>query len=209
MLVGGKCGQQGEALHNPAIQFSSPPFGISQTFGPNDVLLAPVHNEDASSVITAFRVQCKLPNTLPPKTGDYYTKDDHMSVAFMSYRGQYYRHDPRARLLRNTLNAPANDSTASASNKCPSVARNLFNDPTCKRQHACSPVAFGSSIFQLNATVLRQFFTTETKCAAHALLQTAARPCLGSAVSCVPIASSQFASHSGTRALSALCAHTL
>ena len=165
--VGSNCKKPVELL-NPTIQFSSPPTGISQVFGSGDVVLAPVQSEPNASVITAFRVRCKLPKTLPPKTGNYYTKDDHMSVAFMTYRGQYYRHDPRVRLLRNTLKAPANDSVASASSKCPTVARNFINGPTCKRQHACSPVSFGSSIFQLNATVLRQFFTTETKCAAHA-----------------------------------------
>ena len=88
---------------------------------------------------------------------------------------QFYKHDPRLRLLENTLDSPADISVArdsgvfghsAAEAKCPLVQPNFLNDGKCVRhtEGTCSPLEFTSDkTLKLDRTNLRLWYTTSHK----------------------------------------------
>ena len=77
--------------------------------------------------------------------------------------GQYYRYDPRAVLLENSLENPAEPSSISSGSmrSCPtleiSAPKTFLNEDTCVISHGCGPDQYTGE-FQLNSTTLRAFF---------------------------------------------------
>jgi uncharacterized protein (DUF1501 family)/uncharacterized protein (DUF1800 family) len=88
------------------------------------------------------------------------------SATTISYMGEYYRYDPRAALMENTLQRPANMSSTTLSGQprtCPmiqaSAPKTFLNEHTCVISNGCEPDEFTDTSFELNATTLRKFFT--------------------------------------------------
>lgn len=79
------------------------------------------------------------------------------SDAFLLYDGNYYRHDARIKLVRNTVEEPA-DIDAIGNLQCPSVQRNFVNKDSCARRSGCAPLEFTSVPVALNDTTLRFWY---------------------------------------------------
>ena len=104
---------------------------------------------------------------------------------------QYYKHDPRLRLLDNTLDSPANIAPArdsglfghsGAQAQCPLVKPNHLNQGKCVRhtEGTCSPLEFlGEKTMKLDGASLRLWYTTSHKIvlAVEGLPSPTASPC--------------------------------
>ena len=79
------------------------------------------------------------------------------SDAFLLYDGEYYRHDARIKLIRNTVGEPANIESIGTS-QCPSVQRNFLNKDGCARREGCAPLEFTSVPVSLDDSTLRFWY---------------------------------------------------
>jgi hypothetical protein len=77
--------------------------------------------------------------------------------SYISVGGTLYRHDPRVRLLENTVEAPA--ATIAASGTCPAVSRTFVNAGGCVRRPSCAPLTFTSASLILDEGTLRRWYT--------------------------------------------------
>ena len=170
------------SIFNPSIHFSTPDKEATQIY-PKLV---------GSEVLTALFP--RRDSALHPKTDvpDAYImksprKDcqKHLFKAGSSFVGfstsktdrtiQFYKHDPRLRLLDNTLDSPADISAArdagvfglsTAQAKCPLVIPNFLNEGKCVRhiEGTCSPLEFiTDKRVKLDRTSLRLWYTTSHK----------------------------------------------
>jgi len=82
-------------------------------------------------------------------------------ISFIRYNGTYYKHDPRVRLLENTVAQPA--GAQSGSSICPAVVKTFLNEAGCQRKPSCSPAEFSSAEVALDETTLRLWYTASSK----------------------------------------------
>ena len=142
-------------IANPPIVFSEAPTGASIFAADQATVVNMEHEKDADCVL----LQTLTATCTPPPVG---TTD-----FFMSINGQYYRHDPRIRLIENSLESPAVNLqpsgpiwTASYGGvTCPTAPKTFLNKDTCVRRPECtSPPTFSDAWFTLNETNIRSFY---------------------------------------------------
>jgi hypothetical protein len=80
--------------------------------------------------------------------------------AFIVHQGQTYSFDPRVKLLKNTLGAPAGGSVGDI---CPTVTRSFLNAFSCVRRASCGSAAARSVEITLNETSLRRWYTGSSR----------------------------------------------
>ena len=167
---------------NPPIHFSSPDKEVTQVYSGSvgsDVLTPLFPRRDS-----AEHPKTDVPDVYIMKSP---RKDcqQHVFKAGASFIGfatskadatlQFYKHDPRLRLLENTLDSPADISAArdaghfgrsTAQAQCPLVAPNFLNEGKCVRhtEGTCSPLEFVTDKrVTLDRTNLRLWYTTSHK----------------------------------------------
>lgn len=75
----------------------------------------------------------------------------------------YYLHDPRLRLLRNTISEPATAASYTSGAACPTVSKSFINAVGCtqRSQDTCAPLEFTAGIeVTLDDTTRRAWYTT-------------------------------------------------
>ena len=170
------------AATNPVIQFSAPDKEATQVY-------SGVVGSDVLTVLLPRRDSVTHPNTGEPDVFIMKSprKDCQKNLfkAGSSFVGfatsktdetiQFYKHDPRMRLLENTLDSPADISAArdkgvfghsTAEAKCPLVNPNFLNENKCVRhtEGTCSPLQFTSDkAVKLDRTNLRLWYTSSHK----------------------------------------------
>ena len=176
-----KCELKSETI-NPVIQFSKPDKGATQIYSGvvgSEVLTVLLPRRDSLT-----HPKTDVPNVFIMKSP---RKDCQKNLfkAGSSFIGfatsktdgtiQFYKHDPRLRLLENTLDSPADISVArdtgvfghsTAEAKCPLVRPNFLNENKCVRhtEGTCSPLEFTSDKeVELNRANLRLWYTTSNK----------------------------------------------
>ena len=77
-------------MNNPPIRFATLDYGITHDFGIDDAVVVPVADVPDAVVLEERRVVCSLTAAA-------------RSDAFLRYNGSIFRHDPRVRLLENSL----------------------------------------------------------------------------------------------------------
>ena len=95
----------------------------------------------------------------------------HASPLFMTWGGATYKHDPRLKLLGNTVAAPAQqtlgagnvlsamDPGRGAATTCPNVRRTFANRAGCVRRPTCAPLRFSAADVVLTAASVRLWYT--------------------------------------------------
>ena len=78
-----------------------------------------------------------------------------IKLAGRSGEKTWYKHDPRLRLIDNSLKTPANVSAfEDTASTCPSVPKSFLNRGSCvKLSSACSPLKFTNGMKRKNATI--------------------------------------------------------
>eukprot|EP00945_MAST-04E_sp_MAST-4E-sp1_P002536 g2536.t1 len=154
----GKCGTNTLYLRNPIINFTNPDFGITQLFDQvNDVDVHDLNlpSEDAI-IVERYNAACNDRQV----HGNSFIK-----LAGRSGEKTWYKHDPRLRLIDNSLKTPANVSAfEDTASTCPSVPKSFLNRGSCVRlSSACSPLKFTNGWLPLNSSNLRLWYTANQK----------------------------------------------
>ena len=167
----------------------------------NPVIRFSVPDKEATQVYSALVGSDVLTALLPKRDSPLHPKSDvpdvyimkqprkdcqkHLFKAGSSFIGfatsktdstlQFYKHDPRLRLLDNTLDSPADISAdrdagtfglSSAQVQCPLLEPNFLNERKCVRhtEGTCSPLEFNTNKqVKLDQTNLRLWYTTSHK----------------------------------------------
>ena len=156
--------------NNPDVQFTTPDRSITYLYDTNDITLQLVAGRTRAYVLTSFNAggtgndgtgtNCqsqKNTNSIVAKHGNIFLRKG---------AADYYRLDPRLKLLQNTLTVPANVKSAatSGSQECPSVNPNFINSASCvKRVSGCSPLLFTATPMRLNETTMRRWYTNSQR----------------------------------------------
>lgn len=135
---------------NPAIEFTGTNNAI-QTLGENDALLVPVVGARAGAYVLKWRlVACR-------------NASDAVGNSYIRQSGSTYRFDQRLRFIENTLENPAAVGL-SFDGQCPIIAKSYQNRDFCVRRSGCSPaLSFKSALVPLNETILRAWYTRNTR----------------------------------------------
>jgi cullin-associated NEDD8-dissociated protein 1 len=95
----------------------------------------------------------------------------HASPLFMTWGGATYKHDPRLKLLGNTVAAPAQqtlgagnvlsamDPSRGTATTCPNVRRTFANRAGCARRPTCAPLRFSAADVVLTAGSVRLWYS--------------------------------------------------
>jgi len=102
-------------------------------------------------LLTSLRVPCGI------------TAGQEAARPLMLLGGTYYMHDPRLRVLQNTIASPSNVSSSAGESSCPTVPKSFLNAATCARAPTCAPLAYSSRLLVLNHTTLRSFHAAAGK----------------------------------------------
>ena len=78
------------------------------------------------------------------------------TTRFAKFGNDFYRFDPRVKLMTNTLEVPATPEHPEQT--CPAVKENEFNLGTCRRDTSCAPTEYTSKDFELNVANMRAFY---------------------------------------------------
>jgi len=81
----------------------------------------------------------------------------------MVHGGTYYQHDPRLRVLENTVDRPSNTSSAGRQISCPTAPKTFLNAATCARAPTCAPQMYSSASLVLNHSSLSVFHRVSGK----------------------------------------------
>lgn len=158
---------------NPAIEFlGDPDLSVVELYDADELVLAEVNTPDigagaSNSTVVSWHTAGMSSPAAERCTGP--------SVAGRSFIGvrvpgdsspdvvRYYVHDPRLRLIQNTIDAPATDSRSTAgTGACPAVTKNFVNARGCARStDTCSPLAIDSEAeVTLDHDIRRAWYTT-------------------------------------------------
>ena len=88
----------------------------------------------------------------------------HASPLFMTFGGKTYLHDPRLKLLGNTVKDPAQQalgagnvlSAMGVATTCPNVQKTFANRAGCVRRPTCAPLRFSAVDVALTSSNLRK-----------------------------------------------------
>jgi len=93
-----------------------------------------------------------------------------MGVKDKSGKATYFMYDRRLRLLRNTLDKPADVASSTKGNtRCPAVVRNFINEKTCVRRPkgSCTQREYQSLSFKLDTAMMRFWYVAMNKSGNH------------------------------------------
>ena len=145
-----------QTITNPPI--TSPEASITQAFEAGDAIFVYDADANGGKIGTSRRGAERTADGMPfgvlqsvtgctlPSEGD----------AFMTFDGATYKHDPRLKLIDNTVTTPA---TEPAGTTCPTVTRNFLNMDGCVRAETCAPTRYTSTPITLDDATLRSFYT--------------------------------------------------
>ena len=150
-------------IGNPPVDLLEPDMFITQPLDGIAMVPMPIPVRDSYS-LRNITESCELP---PNPT------------VFIFHGGRYYRHEPRAQLVDNTIDNPyierrityQTDSRVTggmrrsrlAPSFCPASGPNFMNRGGCVRQNSCSQPVFSEGTVVLNAELIRQLFTKSQK----------------------------------------------
>jgi hypothetical protein len=154
-------------LANPSITFPTVDAGDSAANQANTIVYAA---DEASVEQSTFNEGSVI---LQSRTGVCNTP----FAKYMKLDGKYYKHDLRLKLSENTQSDPVTSPTSvnfinTTSNhqqetgrfaRCPDVPMNPFNRGSCRRSTACLPLLFDTTMFTLDASNLKKFYTISGK----------------------------------------------
>ncbi len=109
---------------------------------------------DGVLLLTQLHVPCPLS-----------LEQQHQTSTTLKRDGLYFRYDPRAASLENTLSAPVNTSEIPLDGLghpsqliCANPPKTFLNEHTCTRTHGCSPLRYSGALFVLNESTVREFY---------------------------------------------------
>eukprot|EP00051_Salpingoeca_urceolata_P032686 m.16891 g.16891 ORF g.16891 m.16891 type:complete len:2374 (-) comp5352_c0_seq1:24-7145(-) len=85
------------------------------------------------------------------------------SMTFMRNGGVVYRHDPRIKLLTNTLKDSSQSESGDADGNCPSVHRTFLNEAFCQQKPSCAATTYNSAAVALDEETLRIWYESSNR----------------------------------------------
>ena len=106
---------------NMPIDFQSPSSNNTKVLSTSQAYFVPVSNMPGAIVLRTISVSC---NGIPSANSD------------VRYDGEYYRFDPRVKLIENTVENPSQSQEENA-HTCPAVVKTFLNEQGCVRAPSC------------------------------------------------------------------------
>lgn len=131
--------------------------------GNTAIVNPPIHFVNPSSSVLDFSSVGLTPHATRPEVVFVSGPDGPCNASilstftFMNSGTAFYRHDPRAKIITNSLESPAVTGNGGGGT-CPAAARTFLNQASCIRSTSCAEPTFGNAQVTLNDAMLRAWY---------------------------------------------------